>query len=317
MFSELGALDGENGLAFSDEHTALYGSINGFGLTVTDIGDNYVADIFCDMDQARERELCGSIAASISALGEGLPKNTMLSQSCEWGFVRITLDKYCLLQENIVYIPEFLDKLAVKLGELGITGCEYRFFAPDKPVEAPAPAPGVRRVKLGFDIHSVIGLFGAVIGALAMVVIAILTVDADFEINTLELRFEISTYILSGVTAIVIFADYRFIARKLDACGVIACSLLTPTAVVLSGLGVGVRACSKFAGVSFMQALRDYPQYLERFDSVGSFMFGYITRGLVLAVLACVVIYVFYFTRHPEETVRSVRDEPSKPGGKP
>ena len=297
MFSELGGITEETGLEYSGERASLYGDKRGFGVTVTDAGDLYTVKVFCDRPFERETV----IFPAVTGLGEGLPKNTVMSQSCEVGYVSVELDKYSLLQENIVYLTEFLDKLTEELEKIGLAGRPYSFPGEKKAVADEAPKGSVR-VKLGFDGRSVLGVLGAFLGAFAMVVIAVLTVNADFEINTLELRFEVSTYILTAITAVVVFADYRFIARKLDACGVIVCPLFTLAAVVLSGLGAGVRACAKFAEIPFMQALRSFPHYLEQYGEVGSFMFGYISRGMILAVVACILIYIFYFSRHQDET---------------
>ena len=86
----------------------------------------------------------------------------------------------------------------------------------------------------------------------------------------------------------VVFADYRFLAHKLDACGVLTCPVLTVLAVVLSGLGAGVRACAKFAGISFIQAFGDYASLLEEYPEVDKFVTGYMTRGAVLSVVAAI-----------------------------
>ncbi len=325
MFSELAGIADETGLEFDGEDT-LYGYKRGYGVTVTETGDYYRVRLFCELpsvspdggapERAGEKELIGAA----SELGEGLPKNAVRALSYEDGSVIVLLDKYCLFQENVVYLIGFLDKLAGACESLGLKGSSYitRRSAAAKSPAAVKPEKGEVLIKLGFDGRSILGVLGALIGAAAMVVIAVLTVNADLEINTFELKFEISTYILSAITAAVVFADYRFIARKLDACGVIVCPVFTLAAVVLSGLGVGVRACAKFAEVSFMEALRGFPSYLERFESVGSFMLGYISRGVILAVVACVVIYIFYFNRHPDETMRSERiaSENENPFGK-
>ena len=311
MFTELSGITEETGLSFDGE-SRLCGCIESFGTVVSDIQGKgeYRIDMFFSDPPELHDEHAGQIAALVTALAEGLPKNTLVSQSCEEGYVRIVLDKYELLQENIVYLIEFLDKLAKGLGGIVSGGDNYSVLYDKEPESgAYAPSENAVRIKLRFDLRSVIGLLGAAAGAFAMVVIAILTVNADFEINTLELRFEVSTYILSGITAVIVFADYRFAARKLDAFGVIVCPLLTLASVVMSGLGTGVRACARFAGASFIEVLRSFPEYLERYPQAGDFMFGYITRGVVLAVVACVGIYVFYFSRHPEETIKAERED--------
>ncbi|MBQ3841549.1 MAG: hypothetical protein II820_02535 [Ruminiclostridium sp.] len=308
MFSELAGIAPETGLEFDGEDT-LYGYIRGYGVTVTETGDHYRVKLFCEMPSGMSDTGVKELIGAVSELGEGLPKNAVRSLSREDGCVVILLDKYCLFQENAEYLIVFLDKLAGVPERFGIKGAGYmteRKFSAKAP-EAPKPEKGEVLIKLGFDARSLLGVLGAIVGAAAMIVIAVLTVNADLEINTFELRFEISTYILSAITAAVVFADYRFLARKLDACGVIVCPVLTLASVVLSGLGAGVKACAEFAGVSFMEALRGFPQYLERYENVGSFMFGYISRGIILAVIACIAIYIFYFNRHPDETMRSER----------
>ena len=310
MFTELSGITEETGLSFDGEGS-LYGYIGKYGTVVSDISGNgiYRVDMFFSAGDAPElrSERKAAVTELVNSLAESLPKNTVMSQSCEDGYVRVDLDRYSLLQENVVYLTEFLDKLADGLGDIMPEGADYKLLYDIAPQPAEKIPDGAVRVRLGFDGRSVLGILGALIGAAAMVVIAVLTVNADLEISTFELKFEVSTYILSAITAAVIFADYRFIARKLDACGVIVCPVFTLGAVVLSGLGAGVRACAKFAEVSFMDALRGFPDYLARYEAVGSFMFGYITRGLILAVVACIGICIFYFSRHPEETVRSER----------
>lgn len=300
MFSELSGITAETGLEFSGEHTALYGKMHGFGVTVSERDRRYIADVFCE----KPTERSGDISALISGLGESLPKNTLISQSCGIETVTAELDRYSLLQENVIYLIEFLDKLTGGLEELGLTGKEHRFFSEKKSPET-AAGENEYKVKLGFDMRSVLGIIGALVGAAAMVVIAVLTVNADVEITAFGLSFEISAYVLSGITAIVVFADYRFLARKLDACGVIICPVLTVIAVILSGLGAGVKACAKFAGVSFIQALGDYASLLGEYPEADKFVTGYMTRGAVLSVVAAIGICVWYFNRHPDETIRA------------
>ena len=302
MFSELSGITAETGLAFSGEHTALYGEMRGFGVTVSDRAGRYIVDVFCEKPSERSAD----ISSLISGLGDSLPKNSLISQSCGMETVTAELDAYSLLQENVIYLIGFLDKLTEGLELLGLGGAAYRFFAAAKPAEQ-STGENELRVKLGFDLRSVLGIIGALIGAAAMVVIAVLTVRADVEITAFALSTEISAYILSGVTAAVVFADYRFLARKLDACGVITCPMLTVLAVILSGLGAGVKACAAFAGVSFMQALGDYAALLTEYPEADGFVTGYITRGVVLAAVASIGICVFYFSRHPDETIRSER----------
>ncbi len=297
MFSELSFITEETGLSFSGERTALYGVKCGFGIIVYDDGGRYRTEVFCERPFERESE----IFPIISALGESLPKNTIISQSCEVGQIIVWLEKYNLLQENVEYLIEFLDKLANELSALGLSGREYRFPTVKKASEEPDKK--LVKIKLGFDRRSIFGLLGSVLGAAAMTVIAVFLVNVKAEVNAFGLAFEVSAYIFSAVTTLVIFADYRFVSRKLDAFGIIICTVLSAASVVLSGFGAGAKACGQIAGVSFLEAVRGLPSYLAQNTDVDSFMMGYITRGLILSVLLSVLICIFYFTRHPEETV--------------
>lgn len=310
MFSELKNICAETGLDFSDEHTALAGKMHGFGVTVTDSGDIYEVKVFC----VRPFECETEVTALISALGEHLPKNTLMKQSCEARFVCAELAKCNLLQENIVHLIGFIDGLTSGISALGIQAGEPSLPV-IKRVSASTAATKRGKIKLGFDARSLIGLLGAVVGAAAMAVIAVLIVNVKLEIDTFGLAFEVSGYILSGSTVAVVFADYRFLARKLDACGVIACPVLSLISVVFAGIGSGVKACSQLEGSTFMQVLRELPQYLASHTEIESFVVGYITRGILLAVLASIGICIFYFNRHPDEmilTEKTVSDDSKK-----
>ena len=310
VFSELKNICAETGLSFSDERTALCGEMRGFGVTVSETDDGFDIRFFCERPFERETE----IFPVITALAGKLPRNALLSQSCEVGHIRVLLDKHCLMQEKIVLLAEFLGALAEKLDELRLVGKPYSFPRAVKAEQAKAGKDDVR-VKLGFDRRSVFGLLGALLGAAAMTVISILIVDVKSEVSAFGLAFEVSTYILSAATVFVVFADYRFISRKLDAAGIIACPLLSAGAVVLAGFGAGIKACAQLTGVSFMQALRNYPTYLAEAPDVDKFVAGYITRGLVLAVVASIIFCVVYFERHPDETVLSEKVRSVKSDG--
>ena len=310
VFSELKNICDETGLSFSDERTALFGEMRGFGVTVAETAECYDVRFFCERPFEREQE----IFPMMNELAGGLPKNTMMRQTCEVGYVGVLLDKFGLMQENIVYLVEFLDKLAVRLEEMGLERKPYSFPRISKAADKAAGKDEVR-VKLGFDRRSILGLVGALIGAAAMTVIAILIVNIKGEIDAFGLAFEVSTYILSAATVFVVFADYRFLARKLDAAGVIACPVLSVLSVVLAGMGAGVKTCAQLAGVPFMQALRNYPEYLAAAPEVDKFVAGYITRGLVLAVVASILFCIFYFERHPDETILTEKVRSAKTDG--
>ena len=79
--------------------------------------------------------------------------------------------------------------------------------------------------------------------------------------------------------------------------------MLSVISVILAGLGAGVKVYSQVLDIPFMAALRTYSDYLSKEQDIDRFVAGYITRGLVLAVIASIVVCIWYFRRHPDEMI--------------
>lgn len=300
-FSELKFAAEDTGLSFDESRNALIGSMHDFGVIVSDRSDSYEVLFFADCPYKRENE----IRDIINSLSESLPKNTIISQSCEVNFVAVSLDKRQLLQENLCYLVEFLDKLSRELEALCLTGTKPVFPTEKRTEKQEQELPkNAVKVKLGFDMRSLFGLFGAILGAAAITVIAILLSNVTAEAQLFGLRIEISAYILSAAATALIFSDYRFLAKKLDPCGIIACPVLSVLSVVFSGLGAGIKAMCALSGAGAAEVISDFSGYLSRYDIADKFIAGYISRGIILAVLASLIICLVYFRKHPEEMIK-------------
>ncbi len=304
-FSELKFAAEDTGLSFDESRNTLIGSMRDFGVIVSDRSDSYEVLFFADCPYKKENE----IRDIINSLSESLPKNTIISQSCEVNFVAVSLDKRQLLQENLCYLVEFLDKLSRELESLSLKGTEPVFPAEKRSEkqtdksEQELPKNAVK-ISLRFDMRSLFGLFGAVLGAFAITVIAILLSNVTAEAQLFGLRVEISAYILSALAAALIFSDYRFLAKKLDPCGIIACPVLSVLSVIFSGLGAGIKAVCALSGAGAADVISDFSGYLSRYDIADKFIVGYISRGIILAVLASLIICLVYFRKHPEEMTK-------------
>lgn len=304
-FSELKFAAEDTGLSFDESRNALIGSMRDFGVIVSDRSDSYEVLFFADCPYKKETE----IRDIINSLSESLPKNTIISQSCQLKFVAVSLDKRQLLQENLCYLVEFLDKLSRELEALCLTGTEPVFptekRSEKQTVKSEQELPkNAVKVKLGFDMRSLFGLFGAVLGAFAITVIAILLSNVTAEAQLFGLRVEISAYILSAAATALIFSDYRFLAKKLDPCGIIVCPVLSVLSVIFSGLGAGIKAVCALSGAGAAEVVSDFSGYLSRYDIADKFIVGYISRGIILAVLASLIICLVYFRKHPEEMIK-------------
>ena len=130
-FSELKFAAEDTGLSFDEGRSSLIGSKRDFGVIVSDRSDSYKVLFFADCPYKKENE----IRDIINSLSEGLPKNTIISQSCQLNFVEVILDKRQLLQEKLCYLVEFLDKLSCELEGLTLKGAEPFFPAEKKAVK--------------------------------------------------------------------------------------------------------------------------------------------------------------------------------------
>ncbi|MGN0577673.1 MAG: hypothetical protein ACI4J4_03530 [Ruminiclostridium sp.] len=300
-FSELKFAAEDTGLSFDESRNALIGSIRNFGVIVSDRSDSYEVLFFADCPYKKETE----IRDIINSLSESLPKNTIISQSCQLNFVAVSLDKRQLLQENLCYLVEFLDKLSRELEAMSLKGTKPVFPAEKRTEKQEQELPkNAVKIKLGFDMRSLFGLFGAVLGAFAITVIAILLSNVTAEAQLFGLRVEVSAYIISALAAALIFSDYRFLAKKLDPCGIIVCPVLSVLSVIFSGLGSGIKAMCALSGAGAAEIISDFSGYLSRYDIADKFIVGYISRGIILAVLASLIICLVYFRKHPEEMTR-------------
>ncbi|MGN0618831.1 MAG: hypothetical protein ACI4J7_07390 [Ruminiclostridium sp.] len=300
-FSELKFAAEDTGLSFDESRNALIGSMHDFGVIVSDSSDSYEVLFFADCPYKKENEM----RDIINSLSESLPKNTIISQSCQLKFVAVSLDKRQLLQENLCYLVEFLDKLSRELEALCLTGTKPVFPTEKKTEKQEQELPkNAVKISLRFDMRSLFGLFGAILGAFAITVIAILLSNVTAEAQLFGLRVEISAYILSAAATALIFSDYRFLAKKLDPCGIIVCPVLSVLSVIFSGLGSGIKAVCALSGAGAAEVISDFSGYLSRYDIADKFIVGYISRGIILAVLVSLIICLVYFRKHPEEMIK-------------
>lgn len=301
-FSELKAAADDFGLSFDDEKQLLFGEKNGYGVVIADSGDIYDVRIFCVQPYKNE----AAVINAVTSLAESLPKNTMRIQSCEYGYVHAALEKYTLLQEKIVYLIEFLEKLAAELKRLGIAPDAYQLPKQTKKNETAEIPKNAVKIKLGFDARSILGLLGAVLGAIAVIVISVMTISIPLEADAFGNFFEISVYAVPVAACGLVFFDYIFLARKLDAFGIIICTLLTLAAVYLSAFGTAVRTITSLeSGTSAGAVIADFQTFLGSHEAVDNFMMRHTTESMIFAALGALVFIIYYFRKHPKETVDS------------
>lgn len=299
-FSELSLAEKDSGLSYDKERLMLIGTKLGYGVTIADENDEYCLKIFAEKPFSFENE----ISDGIIKLSESLSKNTINSQRCEYRFIEVKLCKSLLLQEKLVLLIDFLDKLTELLNSLGIKGSAALVPKKEKKGTTDETVKNVKKIKLSFDFNSIKGLFGALIAALAMTFIA--SISVKFDANTYNsFSPTIGAYVLSGAATALIFFDYRFLAKKIDAFGVLVCPVLSILTAFFSSMTVGAKSVSLVKEVTFAEGFSYLGNLYEISSDLAAFVEGYMLNALIIAVIASIIICIWYFNRHPDEMFKN------------
>lgn len=299
IFSELSLAKEDFGLDYNPDAAALYGSKCGYGVCIYDspakgvyavsIAVELLSDMFDDASEA------------VAAACTGLPKNTILSRSITASEISISLNRDDLLQEKITTLIEFLDKLTAELKRYGIKGKPHTLKIPSAvPKNAPKNKKGT--IKLGFDLNSVKGMLGAVIAAVVCVIISVMTVDIYGGLFI----GEIVSIVIGGASAALIIFDYKFLARKIDVCGLIINTVLTVCTILFSAYLIGIKSYLHIMPEkNISEIIEKYSHYTSVMSvsnpEITAFQFELISKGLFAAAAATVIAYLLYFRKNSKE----------------
>ncbi len=295
-FSELSLAEADSGLSYDPERAALTGKKLEYGTVVSDENDEYIVRIFAETPFRYEKE----IADVINKLSESLSKNTINSQCCEYGFIEVKMNKYRLLQENLVLLIDFLDKLTEQLTILGIKGADARLPKIPQPEAKEQTDKKIKKINLRFDFNSIKGLFGALVAGFASIWIAqmLVTVTPD---KTVPDSGMINSYVIAFITTALIFFDYRFLAKKIDAFGVIVCPVISLLTAVMSSVTVAAKVISRIAEIPITDGFAKIGSLYDFNADAAHFVEAYLVAGVLISMLSSVIVCIYYFSRHPEE----------------
>lgn len=297
-FSELSFAERDSGLAFDPERLMLTGEKRGFGVTVADIGNEYIVKIFAKEPYKYEKE----ISDEIISMSESLSKNTINSQRCEYGFVEVKLNKSCLLQEKIVLLIDFLDKLTMLMQRLDINGSPA--VIPAVKAEVKSDVRVVRKIRLGFDWGSIKGLFGALIAVFAMTFISTLFITYEEDANS-SLAITLSWWTSAALPTLLIFFDYRFLAKKLDAFGIIICPVLSVVTAFLSAIFIGAKTSAKLTECTFAEGFGKISEATETNPDFAHFISMYLVESIIVSIAVSIAVCLWYFGKHPDEMFKT------------
>lgn len=312
-FSELSLAAHDLGLTYNEEAVALIGCLNTLGIVIAERSDEYILQIFAEKPYRRENE----IKKAISVLSESMPKNTINRQLYETDKCEIHFRKSALLQEKLALLVAFSETLTKKICELGIIGAEPQMpDAPNDEKTVQTAKKTERHIKLSFDFGSLKGLLGALIGAVAMMFITYSLVNITTDSGVTSTFTELGGYLLAAAATTLVFFDYRFLAKKLDAFGVIACPIISVISSVFGSVLVTAKAFASLSGTSVLTALANLDSLYEKSAELASAGGGYMTIGIVVSVFASLLNCLWYFNKHPDEMTKTEKSDTKKDNNK-
>lgn len=306
-FSELSLAENDTGFRYDPVLLTLHGEKCGYGIAVSDRNEEYLITVYAKEPYKKEKD----VFSEISALASALPKNALLGQRCELGSVEIRLRRDLFLQERLPSLFEFSDRIISALAGIGIDGAPVKLPEQAAPVQK-EKTETAGKIKLGFDLKSIRGLIGAVIGAVAMAFIAMASLDLRSKSGIGGTVTELNGYVLAAAATLLIFSDYRFLARKLDAFGVVVCPILSVLCAVFSALLATAKAFAAAAEISFSDALSRLSELYEASPEIAAFGAGYLLTGVVISGFASLLYCLWYFNKHPDEMVRNEKNKPKR-----
>ncbi len=297
-FSELSFAEKDSGLTFDPERLMLTGEKLGYGMTVADIGNEYIVKIFAKEPYKSEKE----ISDGIISMSESLSKNTINSQRCEYNFVEVKLNKSCLLQEKLVLLIDFLDKLTMLMQKLEINGSPA--VIPAVKAESKSDVRKVRKIRLGFDLGSIKGLFGALVAVFTMTFISTLFITYKEETSS-SIAITLSWWTSAALPTLLIFFDYRFLAKKLDAFGIIICPVLSVVTAFLSTIFIGAKTAARLIECTFAEGFGRIAEITETNPDFAHFISMYLVESIIVSIAVSIAVCLWYFNKHPDEMFKT------------
>ncbi|MCM1297947.1 MAG: hypothetical protein NC203_01635 [Firmicutes bacterium] len=303
LFSELKLLSEDLGLSW-EESGCLSGIIRDYPVLVCDSPETrrYTVTVFCRYRKEADEPL----RKGVTALVEKLPKNCVTGRKSEVNFQQISLNASLLYQENSFYLVDFVNGLCELADSLDLLPSKLqREAAAKEPAPKKAePLPPKNEVKRRFDRYSVRGLLGALIGAFAMAAISGAVIDN----RPSNIGGLLSSWAAGALISAVTIADYRFLAKKIDIFGTIACSVITAFGCVFASVFGGVRMLKRYTSLLFPEitlgdTIRNYSYYQIIFPEASGEFPLLLVKCLVSAAAAAAVFYTLYFRNHQDMTL--------------
>lgn len=307
-FSELQALASDLGLNWNDIDMCLEGNINNYPVCIADLQDSreYLLTIFCNAP-AKHPEIEKELITGINTLLDKMPKNCVTARRDELQYRQLCFNAGYLYQENSILLSAFVLKFCELLTALEISPSApdpIQALPPKKEVENPAHSLQKAKkpknaVSKRFDKYSIRGLIGAVIGGAAMAVISSTMADRD----PANIGAMLSSWAAGALMALVILADYSFLAKKIDIFGTVACSIVTLLSCLFCSIFGILRIMTNTAktldaSVTFSDTARNWTAYTLLFPDVPNYFSTLLLKNIFMAAVASGLFYVFYFRRH-------------------
>ena len=301
IFSELKALAEETGLDWNENDVFLSGKIQDYPVYIADLQDSreYLLTVFC-----KKRTDCEEkFTREINKLLDAMPKNCVNGRKNEPDFQQLRFNAVFLYQENGILLSNFIKKICEIADSLDLmpTSPDQALAAPPKkePEQPRKPVKPKNAVSKGFDKYSLRGVIGAVIGGAAMAVISSTMADNDPE----NIGALLSRWTPGALIALVVLADYSFLAKKIDVFGTVVCSAVTAISCFFCSVFGILRIMTNTVktldpAVTFFDSAANWTYYSQLFPNIPGYFISLIVKNFFMALAASAIFYTLYYRRH-------------------
>lgn len=306
IFSELSLLPQQTGLAYDEENAELYGQYKGYNVAIQDNGEGaYILKIFCRVPE--------NALSDIDKFTDVLPKNAIIRKENAKTMLTIRLYRDVLLQENLPYVIDFLDRLTAYLVENKCESLELvRAAAANPAVEALKDAAAIKKnqepsenEKSKIGKNNFKGLLGSFVGCLIGFIIMFISVIINDSVFPWIAGVVIAILAVVGYTKFTYKADLFGIisATVLSAITTLSCSFYLAAFSIFDLIGEEARSSQQ---INVFTITSNMSEYFREYPSASDFFVRLALTTTLLAVVG-VIISSLVYTIHSDTRNRMRR----------
>lgn len=300
-FSELWRICDDIGLERYEDDLYIYGNLCGYPVYLKDDPENreYLLTIFLTVPLSVNAEL----VEGMNILLEKLPKNAVKERKNEYKYQQIRLHAGLLYQENLPLLSEFIKKLCFFAEKLSLSPSppDKAIAIPPKEKTSSKSSEKSEKPINGFDKYSLLGLFTALIGGFASMILASIISNS----RPTNIGGMLSSWAPGAVIALIVLGNYAVFAKKIDVFGTICCSVITAMYCFFAGYITILRVLTEKMKIldpliTIKDTMKNRSYYQLLMPMATSDFSIVLIKNFFIAIAVSAIFYMIYFKKRRE-----------------